>query len=187
MCTCNKYVCANASKVGQVLHIECKFEMTIYPQNLRYAVLYAKLRWSRLAEARNCDFPFDKPTVVRYYPDYYFNSDSHTRRRRLASLVIMASPKPIYDLRLGAPSRVVEWWKKWTLPIILLSQGYTTQFLFLHSAAKRQSARAFVYCETRRGHTHFLPLPLLPGLLITPHKTFNEISEDGRVKIIKTF
>ena len=114
MCTCNKYVCANASKVGQVLHIECKFEMTIYPQNLRYAVLYAKLRWSRLAEARNCDFPFDKPTVVRYYPDYYFNSDSHTRRRRLASLVIMASPKPIYDLRLGAPSstRVVEWWKK---------------------------------------------------------------------------
>ena len=75
---------------------------------------------------------------------------------------------------------VVEWWKKWTLPIILLSQGYTTQFLFLHSAAKRQSARAFVYCETRRGHTHFLPLPLLPGFLITPHKTFNEISEDGR-------
>ena len=37
------------------------------PEPFRYtaaAVLYAKLRWSKFAEARNGDFPFDKPTVV---------------------------------------------------------------------------------------------------------------------------
>ncbi len=160
-------------------------------------VLYAKLRWSKLAEARNCDFPFDKPTVPLLLPSLLppttTSIPTPTRRgggggsHHLSSWHRQSRSMTCED-RARSSTRVV---MKKVNPtdnfVVSRILHYPIPFFALGSSAKRQSARAFVYCETRRGHTHFLPLPLLPGFLITPHKTFNEISEDGRVKIIKTF
>ena len=178
-------------KVGQVLHIECKFEMTIYPQNLRYAACFmqnsddlSSLK-REIAIFLSISPPWfattptttSIPTPTRggggshHLSSWHRQSRSMTceDRARSSTRVVMKKVNPTDNFVV---SRILH---------------YPIPFFALGSSAKRQSARAFVYCETRRGHTHFLPLPLLPGFLITPHKTFNEISEDGRVKIIKTF
>lgn len=59
-------------KVGQVLHIECKFEMTIYPQNLRYAACFMQNSDDLSSLKREIAiFLSISPPCLCYYHRYY--------------------------------------------------------------------------------------------------------------------
>ena len=167
-------------KVGQVLHIECKFEMTIYPQNHSVILLLRCCMQNSddLSSPKRemAIFPSISPPwcsqllLLFRLPHEELGSSHHlsSSHRQSRSMTCQGTSWPLLEKKANPTDNFV-----------VSRIHYPFHFLHFARWAKRQSARAGLYCETRRGHTHFLPLPWLPGFLITPHKTFNEISEDG--------